>query len=319
MNIESEFSRKREASFRFFDVGEEEDEEEEGEPSPKRIRHVKQKNDHILRKERLTRECLRELEKEKQKLNAEVPQDVPVQILPASFRVRKWSRVVQSVEQSNIKSKNGKPMRIPVWVPEVNVPPLTKDVRPGTPALQEAYKELLLSKRKVTQNSAGVVGTRRTRNKANGITLDDEENLVNSQRRESSTVSATARQANLPVLRSPRAEDIEDVDDEMFMDEVGDLVQKEEGEENDDEDEESELNEIDDNEGGEDEEGDEDDEEGVQEDDDEERGQEDEEEDDDEERGEEREDEDERGEEREDEEDEKVQEDEEDDNNEGDG
>ena len=262
-------SRKREASFHFF----------EEEPSPKRSRHVKQKNDHILRKERLTRECLRELEKEKQKLNAEVPQDVPMQILPACFRVRKWSRVVQSVEQSNIKSKNGKPMRIPMWVPEVNVPPLVKDVRPGTPALQEAYKELLLTKRKVTQNSAGVVGTRRTRNRANGITLDDEENLVNSQRRESLTVSATMHQANLPVLRSPRAEDIEDVDDEMFVDEVGDLVQKEEGEENDDEDEESELNEIDDNEGGEDEEGDEDDEERGQEEeeDDEERGQEEEE------------------------------------------
>jgi len=228
------------------------DEVDRSQKRPRYLRVVKQANELDIRNGQLTRECMRELENEKRRLDAEATQDVPVQMLPASFRVRKWSRVIQPLDQSKMYSKNEKPMEIPMWIPEANIPPLppsSKNIRSGTPALQEAYKALLVAKKKIMQSTAVGGSTTRTRNKASGSTLMTlTEGRTTSQRRESAG-TAQVKQMQQPLLRSPRAEDIDDVDDEILEDEVGNLDQKESDDElEEDEEEEEEDNDGDDNE-----------------------------------------------------------------------
>ena len=195
--------------------------------------------DERLQKSRLTRECLLLIEAEKEKRDAEFPQDIPVLMMPASFRVRKWTRAAVSIQRPGVSINPGEsPMVLPTWVPSESLNSMReKSVSSETNNLQKAYKLMLLEKKR--QLLSTVSGTTRTRNRQS---MNTEKTLQVSQISSSNTqsqqmleseassvsVPPTKNYKNQQFMKSPIVENIIS-DEEEYVDKVD--VNKEIGKE----------------------------------------------------------------------------------------
>jgi len=184
--------------------------------------------DERLQKSRLTRECLLLIEAEKEKRDAEIPQDIPVLMMPASFRVRKWTRAAVSFQRPGVSINPGEsPMVLPTWVPSESLNSMKeKSVSSETNNLQKAYKLMLLEKKR--QLLSTVSGTTRTRNRLN---MNTDKTLQVSQISSSNTQSQhileseasvphTNNYKNQQFMKSPIVENIISDEEEQFMDKV---------------------------------------------------------------------------------------------------
>jgi len=153
--------------------------------------------DERLQKARLTRECLLLIEAEKEKRDAETPQDIPVQMMPASFRVRKWKRAAEPFHRPGLPPYPGEyPMVLPTWIP---IPVRTeKGVSSESNNLQKAYKLMLLEKKRVLLSSGS--GTTRTRNRQNMSQVSSSNNTQSQQipETEASSVSVVPPTLQIP-------------------------------------------------------------------------------------------------------------------------
>jgi hypothetical protein len=195
--------------------------------------------DERLQKSRLTRECLLLIEAEKEKRDAEFPQDIPVLMMPASFRVRKWTRAAVSFQRPGVSINPGESsMVLPTWVPSESSNSMReKSVSSETNNLQKAYKLMLLEKKR--QLLSSVSGTTRTRNRQS---MNTEKTLQVSQISSSNTqsqqileseassvsVPPTKNYKNQQFMKSPIVENIIS-DEEEYVDKVD--VNKEIGKE----------------------------------------------------------------------------------------